>query len=517
MNSAALKVDQYTHKMDLAETIDAKMSELTLDIANLSGSKQVSQDVDRILALRKEYRESLDYLKESATTDEDRGLLGKIEEVVVPWREFNNRIIQAVQAGKRVDTPKVREESLSRFGALKSAVAEYVKYRQRRLEVFQEEERAASSRIKGWLIAFAVFAVLTAAVLSTFTARDITVPLAEAVSHLDQIADGDLSRDAPAAFQARADEIGMLTNAMQKVIVSVRAMIREISGGVQALASSSTELASSSAQMTTGSRSASDKANSVAAAAEEMSSNVTSVAAGMEQTTTNLANVASATEQMTATIGEIAGNSEKARCITGEATRQAARITEQIQQLGHAAREIGKVTETITEISSQTNLLALNATIEAARAGSAGKGFAVVANEIKALAQQTAAATEDIKTRIGGVQSATAGGISEIEKVSHVIQEVSDIVASIAAAIEEQATTTKDIARNVTEASQGVSDANTRVAESSHVSREIAKDIQFVNHAAADMAGGSAHVNTSAAELATVAEKLKVTAARFHV
>ena len=170
---------------------------------------------------------------------------------------------------------------------------------------------------------------------------------------------------------------------------------------------------------------------------------------------------------MTATIGEIAGNSEKARRITEEATRQAARISEQMNQLGAAAQLIGKVTETITEISSQTNLLALNATIEAARAGSAGKGFAVVANEIKELAQQTAAATEDIKGRIAGVQSSTAGGIAEIGKVSQVIHDVSDIVASIAAAIEEQATVTKDIARNIAEASTGVRDANKRVSETS--------------------------------------------------
>src|SRR3954451_2927057 len=116
-----------------------------------------------------------------------------------------------------------------------------------------------------------------------------------------------------------------------------------------------------------------------------------------------------------------------------------------MNQLGAAAMEIGKVTETITEISSQTNLLALNAAIEAARAGSAGKGFAVVANEIKELAQQTATATEDIKGRIGGVQSSAATGIGEIERVSQVIREVSDIVASIAAAIEEQSTVTRDI------------------------------------------------------------------------
>ena len=186
-----------------------------------------------------------------------------------------------------------------------------------------------------------------------------------------------------------------------------------------------------------------------------MSTNVVSVASGMEQTTTSLASLSTATEEMTSTIGEIAGNSEKARRITAEATVEAAHITERIAQLGEAARDIGKVTETITEISSQTNLLALNATIEAARAGSAGKGVAVVATEIKALAQQTAAATEDIRARIGGVQSAATGSISEIEKVSGVIRDVSDIVASIAAAIEQQSTTTKDIARNIGEASRG--------------------------------------------------------------
>src|ERR1019366_8397648 len=191
-------------------------------------------------------------------------------------------------------------------------------------------------------------------------------------------------------------------------------------------------LTASARQMSAGS----EKAQTVAAATEEMSANVTSVAAGMEQATTNLSNVAAATDEMTSTISEIAGNSEKARRITGDATRQATSITEQINQLGVAAREIGKVTETITEISAQTNLLALNATIEAARAGSAGKGFAVVANEIKALAQQTAAATEDIKGRVASVQSSTAGGIAEIEKISTVIHEVTEIVTSIATAIE---------------------------------------------------------------------------------
>lgn len=354
-------------------------------------------------------------------------------------------------------------------------------------------------------------------VISVLVTRSIANPLRLAVAQLNEIAKGDLAKDAPESLRQRGDEIGMLAGAMQTMIVALRTMVKEISGGVAVLSFSSTELMTNSGEMKSGSRSASDKASSVSAAAEEMSSNISSVASGMEQTATNLSHVASTTEQMTCTISEIAQNSEKARRITDEAARQAACVTEQINQLGAAAREIGKVTETITEISSQTNLLALNATIEAARAGSAGKGFAVVATEIKALAQQTAAATEDIKGRIAGVQAATAGGITEIEKISLVILEVSTIVGSIASAIEAQASATKNIARNIAEASAGVTDANHRVSETSQVSREIAKDIVIVDQAAGEMASGSDSVRTSAGELSNVAEGLKLAVAFFHV
>jgi methyl-accepting chemotaxis protein len=360
-------------------------------------------------------------------------------------------------------------------------------------------------------------ALLVACVISWFVARSIAKPLAVAVNHLDQIANGDVSRDVPPEQIGRGDEIGLLAKSMQTMSASLRDVLKGIAEGVHVLSSSSTELTANASQMSDGSREASGKAHAVAAAAEEMTTNVVSVAAGMEQTTTNLSSVASATEQMTATIGEIAGNSEKARRITEEATRQAARISEQMNQLGAAAQLIGKVTETITEISSQTNLLALNATIEAARAGSAGKGFAVVANEIKELAQQTAAATEDIKGRIAGVQSSTAGGITEIEKISQVIHEVTDIVASIAAAIEEQSTVTKDIARNIAEASTGVRDANQRVSETSQATAEIAKEIAGVDHAAGQMADGSEQVKASVTELSRVAEQLQTTVGRFKV
>jgi methyl-accepting chemotaxis protein len=413
-NSAAAEAQHYAHKLDLATKLDATLSELALRMSNLPLSRHPASDRDQVLALRKEYATDFEYLKNNATTDEDRSLLHNIEQVIIPWRTLNNQIMQAVEAGKHVDAAEVGRESVSRFAAVKSGVADYLKYRQRGLETFQQEQGEAMARTKLWLIAFGILSVLVGSGFTRLIAQNIAVPLTKAVTCLESVAKGDLTQQVAPEYRMRKDEIGLLAKGLDSMTHGLCEMISSITDGIEVLSAASAELSTNSSQMSNGSRQASDRAHAVAAAAEQMTANVMSVASGMGETTTNLTSVTSATEQMTATIGEIAGNSEKARRITEEATRQAARISEQMNQLGAAAKEIGKVTETITEISSQTNLLALNATIEAARAGSAGKGFAVVANEIKELAQQTATATEDIKNKIAGVQSSTARGLPRL-------------------------------------------------------------------------------------------------------
>ena len=471
------------------------------------------------LRLQKEIGEITAAYEKTIYLDQDRQLFAAMKAARAPYIE---KVAEAVkQAGALRNKQRAKEiidqQVRPLYGRLSDGLDALIAFNKEEGDrgaagIVSAVNRAGSGLLIGLALALAI-AIFT----SILVTRSITKPLAAAISHLEQIAKGDFSRDLPADYLVRRDEIGMQARAMQGMSLSLRTVIKEVTGGIRTFADSSASLLASSGKMSAGSRDSSHKAQMVAAAAEEMSSNVAMVASSMEQTTTNLSNVAASTQEMTSTIGEIAVNSERARGITADATRQAERITEQMNLLGEAAREIGKVTEVITEISSQTNLLALNATIEAARAGAAGKGFAVVANEIKALAQQTAAATEDIKARIGGVQSSTAQGVSEIKKVTDVIHQVSDIVGSIAAAIEEQATATKNIARNIAEASIGVQDANLRVAESAQVSTAIATDIVVVHRAATDMANGSEHVSASATELANVAGKLKLAVAGFHV
>ena len=246
--------------------------------------------------------------------------------------------------------------------------------------------------------------------------------------------------------------------------------IKQLSETAKILTPSSEALLELSKQLEHNSLETSQRSDSVAAASEEMSSNMQSMSSAMEETTMNMNHVASAVEEMNATISEIAKNSENARSMTNRAVEQGENASIQVSKLGESAKKISKVTEVIADISEQTNLLALNATIEAARAGEAGKGFAVVAAEIKALARQTSEATDEIKQTVEGIQTSTDGTVSEIKNISGGINDINEIVSSIASAVEEQSVTSQEMSKNVMNASSRVAEINGNIKQSYCVS-----------------------------------------------
>ncbi|GAB6904811.1 Methyl-accepting chemotaxis sensory transducer with Cache sensor [Desulfosarcina cetonica] len=380
----------------------------------------------------------------------------------------------------------------------------------------QDEFLATAHAIRNANILVTVAAGLIVGVLVLFSARSIVRPINAAVAGLKDIAqgEGDLTMRLPVTSR---DEVGELARWFNTFIEKLQGIIKDIAGGVETLSASSTELSAISEQMTQGIETVTDKSNTVSAAAEEMSANMNNVAAAMEQSSTNTNMVATAAEEMSATIGEIARNAEKARGISDDAAHKATSASTNMDQLGVAANSIGKVIETITDISEQVNLLALNATIEAARAGEAGKGFAVVANEIKELAKQTAAATQDIKDKIEAIQGTTTTTVDQISEITEVIRDVNDVVATIATAVEEQSAATNDIATNVSQASQGIQEVNENVNQSSSVAVEISKDIAGVSFSMNEMSTSSGQVHLSAQELSKLSESLKQMVDQFKV
>ena len=183
---------------------------------------------------------------------------------------------------------------------------------------------------------------------------------------------------------------------------------------------------------------------------------------------------------MTTSINEIGRQVLDSNRIATEAVDQATRTDARIAELSLAANRIGDVTKLITDIAEQTNLLALNATIEAARAGDAGRGFAVVAQEVKALASQTAKATDEISRQIAGMQAATRESVVAIKEISGTIGRVSEIAATIAAAIEEQGAATQEIARSVQQAAIGTTQVVTPSPTSTAAPATPARQCRFV-------------------------------------
>jgi methyl-accepting chemotaxis protein len=348
------------------------------------------------------------------------------------------------------------------------------------------------------------------------SAASFSRPINHVVNGLKDIAEGegDLTRRLDTNSK---DELGDLARWFNIFIERLQGIISEIAGNANRLAVSAAELKTHSEKMDSSASDMSNESEAVSTASEAVSLSTTSIASAMEQSSVNLKTVAAAAEEMTATINEIVRNTEIANQIAGNAVDQVKSASQRVSVLGAAAQEIGKVTETITEISEQTNLLALNATIEAARAGEAGKGFAVVANEIKELAKQTATATAEIKGNIEGIQQTTEDTVGEIENISGVIDQVSQIVSTISTSVEEQSTTTGEIAGNVAQASQGVQEVNEKVADSTQAVEQVSQTLVRVNRASSDISDQSGAVNESTHALSRLAEELNRLAGCFKV
>ncbi|WP_440957170.1 methyl-accepting chemotaxis protein [Oceanicaulis sp. LC35] len=199
--------------------------------------------------------------------------------------------------------------------------------------------------------------------------------------------------------------------------------------------------------------------------------------------------VAAAAEELTAAISEINQQSLRSSEVSKAAVQQAEVTRTDVQQLAEAARKIDGIIQLIAGVTEQTNLLALNATIEAARAGEAGKGFAVVASEVKALAEQTANATESISAEIKGIQSATEVSVAAIEKITGIIGETYEIATAISAAMEEQRAAAAEISNSAQNAASATSEVRSEVTQAQQRAEQANKGAQDLDQASVAVAG----------------------------
>ena len=532
--SGASSLSQVTAKaFDLLE-VNAQLSEHAINLALLNNTMRrfekdafLNVDTAEVGTYRQRWRDTyaatkplLSDMESLVRTEKERTLLANLRQALTGYAEGFERVADDVQTGK-IKQPQGANAAMAPYKQFTHTIdeiaAQFVPLERQAVASGAAEVHDVVDSSRTSLLVLVLVALALGVLVTVLMTRRITAPLAISVELLTEVSRGNVAKDAPAALVARGDEFGLLARALDTMTKSLRTVIHELASGIHTTASSSTELSSISTQMNGTAMHSSERAGMVATAAEEMSTSAQSMAAGIEEASTSLEMVAAATEELTTTVANMSMSSGRAREVSQEAAAQASQVTQFIQQLATAATDIGKVTETITDISQQTNLLALNATIEAARAGAVGKGFAVVANEIKELARQTASATDDVKLKVAAIQSATRAATGDITKIARVIGDTDKHVLAIADAITQQSTATKDIARRISEASTGVRDVSKQVAQSTEVARSIAKDIAAVNEDARQMSDASGQVQTSAGELAHLAEMLRMEVAKFRI
>jgi methyl-accepting chemotaxis protein len=352
-----------------------------------------------------------------------------------------------------------------------------------------------------WISVGGLAGLLVAGLTAFVLGRGLVRPLAEICGVMDDLAKGNFSTEVP--FAERRNEIGRISRSLtvfkdqlleaerlrsEREEATARAVSerksalnqmaeafeRSVGGIVASASSAATEMQHS--------------AQSLSEIAKETTQQSATVAAAAQQTTANVQAVASAADELSTAGQEISHQIAKSSSIAQSAVAQASRTNAMVEGLLAATQRIGEVMGLIKTIAAQTNLLALNATIEAARAGEAGKGFAVVAGEVKALATQTAKATEEITDQVQAIRDATGATVGAIREIGSTIEQIDAIATTIAAAVEEQGVSTRDIARSVQQAAQGTEGVTQNIAGVTQASGQVGVAAELVLGSAGDLA-----------------------------
>ncbi|MBF0158282.1 MAG: type IV pili methyl-accepting chemotaxis transducer N-terminal domain-containing protein [Magnetococcales bacterium] len=276
-------------------------------------------------------------------------------------------------------------------------------------------------------------------------------------------------------------------------------------------------------QASTAAHSLSSDVAAIAAAAEQASVNVSTMATAAEQMSNNLVHVNDNLAHVDRSVQVVARsitsltdaqNGILHRCQTAEqqsqrADTQAHQTTHVIRELQASAQEISDVVAMINDIAEQTNMLALNASIEAAGAGDAGKGFAVVANEVKALAQQTAAATLMIDDKIADMRHKTGKVAEATEQIAQVVEQMATVNRDITQAVNRQSSSVDAIAQSMKQVAHASQEVIHNASELSSAAHEVARAAEEAAMGTGEIARSSSNVSSGAQHVAAKSEEAK--------
>ena len=478
------------HRSTVTRDMVDVISQLNLTVYQLLTEREAGGKgtrMDAIAILRDRYKQKMDMLKEGAEA-EDRKLLGGIEAALAEARKVNDEVIKLATSGHDAEAGQIY---LIKGGQIQNALSQachaYLEYQASQVAKLESLLRQTQTRVR-WVIALVTLAGLAVAGwIGWLITRIYVTDMAAVGGHTKLMAGGDLSHSVPPEFLARRDEFGAFARDYHAMVENLRRLIKDLDGGVRTVASSATELSASAEQMaaTTATLAQSSSAQqsgaeAMAATIEELSASIQAVSASAKEAITLMEETEAATRE-----GDAAG----------AATQIAmAGVTRSAQQIAAATTVIG-------ELANQTNLLSLNAAIEAAKAGDQGKGFAVVAEEVRKLAERSAASAKEITSLIQAARKAAdEGGTTVTATVA--------LLARIRASLERFADRTRQISAAATEQDRASQDVAQRVERSVQEAAGSAT-------ATSQMAATTGEIARTSADLAQVAERLRVQVEAF--
>ncbi|NMY09539.1 HAMP domain-containing protein [Pseudomonas veronii] len=365
-------------------------------------------------------------------------------------------------------------------------------------QTFKRDREAQHTRTL--LISVTLAALLLGALAAWWIARQIAVPLREALAVANRIAAGDLSEN-PAV--ERRDELGQLQQSMAQMIRNLRGLISSIGDSARQIASAATQLSTVTEQTRAGVNNQKDETDQVATAMNEMLATAQEVARHAEQASI----AASEADQQTHLGDKVVAQAVEQ---IGHLASEMALSSRAMLALQQESQQIGSVLDVIKSVSQQTNLLALNAAIEAARAGSAGEGFAVVADEVRSLALRTQESAEEIEGLILRLHTGT--------------QQVADIMDSSRSLTDNSVSLTRDAGDALAAIARTVSviqEMNPQIAaaaeEQSAVAEEINRSVLKVRDVSEQTAAASEETAAASAQLSQLSLDLQTLVGKFRL
>jgi methyl-accepting chemotaxis protein len=496
--------------INYARSAHATMNEARLLVYRSQSEAAPKETVAKFEKLIAGISDDLKVVRERVDNKDVTAALDRAESHLRGWSEAELKVLKP-QAGGVTELPaafSVMQKGDEAVAALDDLVEVAAAYGYS----YRTEAEAAVAAARSTMLTLAVGTVLIGLMLAVAFAYSMSKPIFAAMQIAERVAAGIFTDQ---IVVRRRDELGRLLKSLAVMQVNLKARADEdialmsskdqmnseqvtrrqrIEAEVEAFRSTITAALSNTGTMTDKLTETARTLSSIAHAAGQQSTEMAS-AAGV--TSTNVQTVAAAADQLGESVQTITAQLQEATSVVQRASVMAGDANATIGALASAAQHIDEVVGFIRNIAGQTNLLALNATIEAARAGETGRGFAVVASEVKALAIQTAKATEEISSQIAEVQVATKRTVDNVGAITAVMADIDSFTVAIARAMSQQNMAAIEISENIRQAAVGTASVAQSVAGTAAASENTNRSADLVLATAQELSSQAAELRSS--------------------